>query len=74
MDNNTLIQYTIVGILIASAIVWILVKVFRKGKGSQSGCSCCPHESSCPTASKARTMKRESGIDAEKNCQDNKLR
>lgn len=43
MNENYIIQYTLVGIIVALACIWILVKVFRKKSNRNSGChsGCC---------------------------------
>ena len=58
--NNLALQYTLVGILILGACVWILVKAFRKNKKRKSsGCCGCALQEAC------NKNKKE-------NCEDNK--
>lgn len=46
MSTNLLIQYTLVGLCIAAACVWILVKVFLKSK-KNPGCGSCSLANIC---------------------------
>lgn len=40
MDKNLIIQYTVVGIIILCALIWIIVRMLtKKDKGACSGCS-----------------------------------
>lgn len=46
--KNIAIQYTIVGIIILGATVWIMIKAFKKNKKrSQGGCCGCSLKDSC---------------------------
>lgn len=61
MTPNLIIQYTIVGIIILGAIIWVCVKFFtKKGK---SGCSCCPIAEKCgkPAAARHRRSLKKRG-------------
>ena len=40
LDSNLIIQYSIVGVILLAACVWIAVKVFRRQKNKSQG-SCC---------------------------------
>ena len=40
MTQNEIIQYTIVGIIVVAAIVWIFVKSIRRRKSGGSCCGC----------------------------------
>lgn len=50
MDNNIneIIQYTLVAIIVALAIIWLLKKIFTTKKNkTKTLCNSCPHASSC---------------------------
>lgn len=47
MEKNLLIQYTIVGIFVAVACVWIIVKAIKIVRGKTSPCSGCVATNSC---------------------------
>lgn len=47
-DTNMAIQYTLVGVCILGAMIWILVKLFRKGRNS--GCHGCSLANNCSKA------------------------
>lgn len=84
MENlslNILIQYTIVGILILVAIVWLFVKTLRKDK--KGGCCGCSLASTCSqTGNPQRRNKiqpkkgllkdREARGDSDCQCNNNK--
>lgn len=43
-----LMQNIIVGLIILSALAWIIVKLIRARKKGSVGCSCCSISESCP--------------------------
>lgn len=55
--SNEIIQITIVGIIVLTALVWLIVKVVRMGKNS-GGCQCgsCNQTEDC----KARELMKHS--------------
>lgn len=57
METNTLIQYTIVGAIIALAILWVLWKVLRKNKNGSSACSGCALSDACTKPRRERRAK-----------------
>lgn len=58
MDTNLLIQYIVTGVLILAALVWIIVKIVRLGKGKSSGCPGCALSGSCTKPRKADGKKK----------------
>lgn len=46
MSTNLIIQYTLVGICLLAACVWIVVKVSKRNK-NQSGCFGCSLSETC---------------------------
>lgn len=58
------IQYTIVGLIIIVACVWVLVKTFGKSKKSSSGChdkgcSGCAISEACTSAKKSNQKQKK---------------
>ena len=47
MDTNLAIQYTVVGILVAIACVWIIIKAVKTSKGESTGCAGCALAEKC---------------------------
>ena len=58
METNTLIQYTIVGAIVALAILWVLWKAIYKGKKNSSACCGCALTDSCSKQHNNRHSKR----------------
>lgn len=54
METNTLIQYTIAGVIVALAILWVLWKVIRKNKSGNSACYGCALSEACTKPRKER--------------------
>ena len=40
MSANMIIQYSLVGIVLLGACVWILIKIFKKNKNKGPCCGC----------------------------------
>lgn len=52
-----MIQYTIVGAIIALAIIWVLWKVLGKGNHQGGACSGCALSEACTKPRKKRSQK-----------------
>ena len=46
-DNNLVIQYSIVGIILLLACVWIVWKIIRNNKKKNNSCCGCALSDSC---------------------------
>lgn len=67
LDNNMIIQYTIVGIIILIALIWLAVKVIRKSKGKDKG-ACCGCALSEKCMEKGKPQKRSQSSAQKKDC------
>ena len=63
MDTNEAIQWTLVGLAIAAALIWLTVKVLKmkKREGEEGGCCGCSLSENC----KKKDLK---------NCNDAKIK
>lgn len=52
MDTNIIIQYTIVGVIILAAVIWIAMKAFKKNRNKNSSCCGCALSDNCATPKK----------------------
>lgn len=47
MSSNLIIQYSIVGVILLGAFIWLLWKTFRKQKTRKNSCCGCALADSC---------------------------
>lgn len=68
MTTSTLIQYTIVGIIVAGACIWAGISVVRQMQGKKSSCSGCSLSQACE---KKKLRSRSSEL-RQQSCTDRK--
>lgn len=61
MDNNIAIQYTIVGLIVLGALIWLFILLYRSRKKGNSGCIGCGLSEICND--KRKNHKRECDTD-----------
>ena len=69
MSGNEAVQWSIVGLIVLAALVWITVKAIQMGrrKGDGNTCSCCSDATDC----KARELKEMANSRRRpENCRD----
>lgn len=62
MSTNEIIQYSLVGVILLSSLVWIVVKTFKHNK-SKGGCCGCNLQQTCNKAALKNNRTNE-------NCKD----
>lgn len=68
MNNNLIIQYIIVAVIIISAFAWCIVRIIRIKKGKASACSSCSISASCSKAKHLHSNKKCGKPDSECHC------
>lgn len=74
MEQNELFQWSVVGIIVLLAIIWVFWRILSANRRSGSGCNCggCSESSDCK-AKELRDLIEARKIEAKKqseNCRD----
>ena len=65
MDANAIIQYSLVGLVLLAACIWIGVKTFKKNKSLSGGCCGCKLQDECGKNKILKSMKNENNKNLE---------
>lgn len=67
MSRNEVIQWSVVGIIILLAILWVALRILRLSRNKSSdSCSCCDSSQHC----KVKDLKEEISKRRSENCRD----
>lgn len=69
ITTNLIIQYIVVGVILAGAVVWVVWKTIQRRKGKSGGacCGCALSDHCSGQSSHSKTRKRDS-VEIHKEC------